>query len=90
MSRAVLPLGIHATGERRAVLADPGKTTNEIAPLLGLRSDSVRRLLHSAYEKLGVENRVAATLRAVELAREILDNDHWAKAHVLLRTRTRW
>lgn len=48
-----------------------GKSNAEIASLLRLRGDSVSRHLHSIYDKMGVDNRVAATIRALELARRL-------------------
>jgi DNA-binding NarL/FixJ family response regulator len=48
-----------------------GKSNEEIAKLLSLRADSVSRHLHTIYEKMGVEHRVAATIGALELARKL-------------------
>lgn len=48
-----------------------GKSNAEIALLLRLRGDSVSRHLHSIYDKMGVDHRVAATIRALELARRL-------------------
>jgi DNA-binding CsgD family transcriptional regulator len=47
-----------------------GKSNEEIALLLHIRADSVSRHLQTIYEKMGVDHRVAATLRALELARK--------------------
>jgi DNA-binding CsgD family transcriptional regulator len=46
------------------------KTNAEIAHLMRVRIDTVSRYLHSIYEKMGVENRTAAVLHALELARK--------------------
>ena len=51
-----------------AVWLTRGKSNVEIARLLRLRADSVSRHLQAIYEKMGVEHRVAATVRALELA----------------------
>jgi len=48
-----------------------GKSNEDMAHLIGIRADSVSRHLRAIYEKLGVEQRVAATLRALELARRL-------------------
>ena len=46
------------------------KTNAEIAQLLRVRIDTVSGYLHAIYEKMGVENRTAAALHALELARK--------------------
>jgi len=48
-----------------------GKSNEEIAKLLRLRADSVSRHLRTIYDKMGVEHRVAATIRALDLARRL-------------------
>lgn len=48
-----------------------GKTNEEIAKLLRMRPDSVSRHLQTVYEKMGVEHRVSATIRALDLARRL-------------------
>lgn len=48
-----------------------GKSNEEIASLLHLRADSVSRHLQSTYVKMGVEHRVAATIVALQLARQL-------------------
>lgn len=48
-----------------------GKTNEEIAKLLRMRPDSVSRHLQTVYEKMGVEHRVSATIRALDLARKL-------------------
>lgn len=48
-----------------------GKSNEDMASLIGIRADSVSRHLRSIYEKLGVEQRVAATLRALDLVRRL-------------------
>ncbi|WP_146649801.1 helix-turn-helix transcriptional regulator [Labilithrix luteola] len=48
-----------------------GKTNEEIAKLLRMRADSVSRHLQTIYEKMGVEHRVSATIRALDLARKL-------------------
>jgi DNA-binding CsgD family transcriptional regulator len=48
-----------------------GKTNQEIATLLKVRTDTVSAYLKNTYDKLGVENRVSAAVRALQLARKI-------------------
>lgn len=48
------------------------KTNQEIADLLHVPIDTVHSHLRSLYEKMGVENRVAATLSALALMRQIV------------------
>lgn len=47
-----------------------GRSNREIANVLHIRTDSVSAHLQAIYEKMGVENRVAATLEAFRLVRE--------------------
>ncbi len=44
-----------------------GKTNLDIATILGAAESTVKKHLHAILEKLGVENRSAATLRAIEV-----------------------
>src|SRR5262245_6363751 len=44
-----------------------GKTNLDIAMILGAAESTVKKHLHAILEKLGVENRSAATLRAIEV-----------------------
>jgi len=43
-----------------------GKTNSDIGTILGAAESTVKKHLHAILEKLGVENRSAATLRAIE------------------------
>lgn len=52
-----------------------GKSNREIAAILHIRTDSVSAHLQAIYEKIGVENRVAATLMAFRKARELWDRE---------------
>lgn len=47
-----------------------GKTNVEIAAILGIRRRTVSKHLERVFEKLGVETRTAAAVRALELLRE--------------------
>jgi DNA-binding CsgD family transcriptional regulator len=46
-----------------------GKANIEIAHLMRIRVDTLSDYLRTVYEKMGVENRVAATIRALAIAR---------------------
>jgi len=48
-----------------------GKSNAEISQVMRVRGDSVSRHLHAIYDKMGVENRVSATIRALDLARRL-------------------
>ena len=48
-----------------------GKSNDEIAKILRLRTDSVSRHLQVIYQKMGVDQRVAAVIHALDLARKI-------------------
>jgi len=48
-----------------------GKTNDEIALILHIRTDSVSRHLQSIYVKMGVEHRVAAVLHALALVKRL-------------------
>jgi DNA-binding CsgD family transcriptional regulator len=48
-----------------------GKSNDEIASILRIRPDSVSRNLQSIYTKMGVDHRVAATLHALAIARQV-------------------
>ncbi|WP_169927439.1 helix-turn-helix transcriptional regulator [Labilithrix luteola] len=66
-----------------------GKDTSDIARILRLRADSVRRLLQAVYAKLGVNHRGAATVKAIALARQLLTTEPSARTGVLLHVATR-
>jgi DNA-binding CsgD family transcriptional regulator len=46
-----------------------GKTNRDIAAILGASPRTVEKHLERIYEKLGVETRTAAAMRAIELFR---------------------
>jgi DNA-binding CsgD family transcriptional regulator len=48
-----------------------GKSNPEIATILNLQTSTVKSYIHTLFNKLGVDNRHAAILRALELARPI-------------------
>jgi DNA-binding CsgD family transcriptional regulator len=57
------------TGREREVLAwlAAGKTDREISAILGMSTRTVQKHLQHIYEKLGVETRTAAAMRAMDL-----------------------
>jgi DNA-binding CsgD family transcriptional regulator len=44
-----------------------GKTNSDIATILGITESTVKKHVQEIFEKLGVETRGAATLRALEV-----------------------
>lgn len=46
-----------------------GKSNEEVAAILGVSLTTVKKHLEWVYIKLGVENRTAATIRALDVAR---------------------
>jgi DNA-binding CsgD family transcriptional regulator len=44
-----------------------GKTNSDIATILGITESTVKKHVQEIFEKLGVETRGAATLRALEM-----------------------
>jgi DNA-binding CsgD family transcriptional regulator len=68
------PLGL--TRREREVLAwiAMGKSNDEIASIIGTKSGTIAKHLEHIYQKLGVETRTAAALRAVSTAGIILSS----------------
>jgi DNA-binding CsgD family transcriptional regulator len=64
--RAAAPL----TSREREVLdwVAAGKTNRDVAAILGASPRTVEKHLERIYEKLGVETRTAAVMRAIKLA----------------------
>ena len=63
-------LGFTPRGSEVLYWLTQGRSNREIAHLLHIRTDSVSAHLQAIYEKMGVENRVAAALEAFRLVRE--------------------
>ena len=67
-----------------------GKSNEEIATILRIRTDSVSRNLQSIYTKMGVDHRVGAALYALSLAKRLHTETVLAKGGAVnLRVRTR-
>lgn len=58
-------LGITLREAEVLLLLIEGKTNKEIGAILGVRPKTVEKHLERIYDKLGVENRVAAAMRAI-------------------------
>lgn len=52
-----------------------GKTNPEIAHLMRVRTDTVSAYLRTVFEKMGVENRVAAVITALDLVRKAAEEE---------------
>lgn len=52
-----------------------GKTNPEIAHLMQVRTDTVSAYLRAVFEKMGVENRVAAVVTALDLVRKSAEEE---------------
>jgi DNA-binding NarL/FixJ family response regulator len=51
----------------RTQLRTPVKTNSDIATILGITESTVKKHVQEIFEKLGVETRGAATVRALEV-----------------------
>jgi DNA-binding response OmpR family regulator/DNA-binding CsgD family transcriptional regulator len=67
--RELEPLGLTPREAEVLFWIAEGKTNPEIAVILGTSTNTVKRQSQAVFDKLGVENRTAATLRAVEVLR---------------------
>lgn len=63
------PLGLTARESEVLLWVTHGKTDAEIAGILGVSANTVGKHLERIYQKLGVENRTAAAMRALTLIR---------------------
>jgi len=53
-----------------------GKSNLDVATILGMSEKTVKKHLGNVFEKLGVESRTAATLRAIEVLHQPLTTNH--------------
>jgi PAS domain S-box-containing protein len=58
---------VRVTGAPENLWGAQGKTNSDIAVILGISESTVKKHLLEVFEKLGVETRSAATLRALEV-----------------------
>jgi DNA-binding NarL/FixJ family response regulator len=63
----LLKLGLTPRAAEALLWAAQGKTNSDIAVILGISESTVKKHLLEVFEKLGVETRSAATLRALEV-----------------------
>lgn len=59
------PLGLTARESEVLMWITHGKTDAEIATIIGVSTSTVGKHLEWIYQKLGVENRMAAAMRAL-------------------------
>jgi DNA-binding NarL/FixJ family response regulator len=65
--KPLLTLGLTPRAAEALLWVAQGKTNSDIAIILGISESTVKKHLLEIFEKLGVETRSAATLRAVEV-----------------------
>jgi len=65
-ARPLLALGLTAREAEVLLWVAQGKSNGDVATLLGLAEKTVKKHLGNVFEKLGVENRNSASLRALE------------------------
>jgi DNA-binding CsgD family transcriptional regulator len=63
----LLKLGLTPRAAEALLWAAQGKTNSDIAVILGISESTVKKHMLEVFEKLGVETRSAATLRALEV-----------------------
>jgi DNA-binding NarL/FixJ family response regulator len=63
----LLALGLTPRAAEALLWVAQGKTNSEIGTILGISESTVKKHLLEIFEKLGVETRSAATLRAIEI-----------------------
>ena len=63
----LLQLGLTARATETLLWLSQGKTNSDIATILGITESTVKKHVQEIFEKLGVETRGAATIRALEV-----------------------
>jgi DNA-binding NarL/FixJ family response regulator len=63
----LMKLGLTARATETLLWLAQGKTNADIATILGITESTVKKHVQEVFEKLGVETRVAATVRALEV-----------------------
>ena len=63
----LLKLGLTARATETLLWLAQGKTNSDIATILGITESTVKKHVQEIFEKLGVETRGAATVRALEV-----------------------
>jgi DNA-binding CsgD family transcriptional regulator len=62
-----LKFGLTARATETLLWLSQGKTNSDIATILGITENTVKKHVQEIFEKLGVETRGAATVRALEV-----------------------
>ena len=65
-SAPLLQLGLTPWAAEALLWLAQGKTNSDIATILGITESTVKKYVQEMFEKLGVETRGAATVRALE------------------------
>lgn len=63
----LIKLGLTPRAAETLLWLSQGKTNSDIATILGITESTVKKYVQEIFEKLGVETRSAATLRAIEV-----------------------
>jgi len=63
----LIKLGLTARATETLLWLSQGKTNSDIATILGITESTVKKHVQEIFEKLGVETRGAATVRALEV-----------------------
>jgi DNA-binding CsgD family transcriptional regulator len=66
----LLKLGLTPRATEALLWLAQGKTNSDIASILGITESTVKKHVQEMFEKLGVETRGAATVRALEILNE--------------------
>jgi DNA-binding NarL/FixJ family response regulator len=66
-SDPLLKLGLTPRATEALLWLAQGKTNSDIASILGITESTVKKYVQEMFEKLGVETRGAATVRALEI-----------------------
>jgi len=66
-TKPLLKLGLTPRATETLLWLSQGKTNSDIATILGITESTVKKHVQEIFEKLGVETRGAATLRALEV-----------------------
>jgi DNA-binding NarL/FixJ family response regulator len=66
-SKRLVALGLTPRAAEALLWLAQGKTNSDIATILGITESTVKKHIQEVFEKLGVETRGAATVRALEV-----------------------
>jgi DNA-binding NarL/FixJ family response regulator len=71
-AQPLLKLGLTRRATETLLWLSQGKTNSDIATILGITESTVKKHVQEIFEKLGVETRGAATVRALEVLSSLL------------------